>query len=150
MEKQDWTAQEISQSALYSPGPREYSEALHLALDEERKLIAAAFQKIEQGTGMPVIYGMLAANISVGALPGALVFKGLGFGTDISKLFLEVGTATSAAIGATAGLTDTTATFNLAGVTGLAAGRVVNIRILKVTSATKMVRSEPISVSIIA
>lgn len=150
-DKLDYQAQDISRSVLYGPLPRALDESVQRTIDEERKVLDNAFFALEQGVGLPVIKEVQAQNISVGSPPAALVITGSGFGTDDTKVYLEVGPDTAGPfVATTAGHTDTNATFDISTAAGLTASRVIQLTVIVQESATKMVRSYPVSVPTVA
>jgi len=147
----DKTAQDVANSVYYAPGTRAIDWSVRDELDAERKLLLTAFEALEQGTTAPVIHEVQAQSVSVGTPPAALVITGVNFGTDNTKVYLEVGPATTGPYQAEAsGHTDTNATFDLTGLTGCTASRVINLTITLQDSTSKFVRSFPVAVPTVA
>jgi hypothetical protein len=143
----DYTAQDIAQSLFYSPGARPIDKSVRDTMDAERKFIDAAFTALEQGTFAPIIKDIDRDNTGISAgTPGVLIVLGANFGTDNSKVSLEVGTETPV-VAESANFSATRADFNL-GALSLTAGHIVNITVIFTDSATKSVRSLPMAVPV--
>jgi len=150
-DKLDYTAQDLAQSMLYTPGARPIDKSVRDSLDAEREALLTAFESIEQDKTAPIVYEVQAQNISVGGPPAALVITGKNFGTDNTKVYLEVGPDTAGPFVATAaGHTDTNATFDISAAAGLTASRIIQVRVILQESALKKIYSRPVSVPTVA
>jgi len=150
-DKLDKTAQDVANSVYYNPGTRAIDWSVRDEIDIERKLLLLAFEAMEHGTGVPVIKEVQAVSISVGGPPAALVITGSGFGTDSTKVFLEVGPDTAGPFVATAaGHTDTNATFDISAAAGLTLSYVINLVVILQDSTAKYIRSFPVSMPTVA